>query len=386
MNRVATFSYVAALAVALFVLALLGPLERKAGMIGSDDFANIWVGARVYVTGHDPYDPATWRQTVSLMGTAPTEQPIYLYPPWAILLVLPVAALPIAVATPVWTAAGLGAAGAAVGILCRRLLPGRSLMHAAAAVTLLLSGPAVSTFLTGQWSFILVAALAGLVLALRSGHATVAGLLTIAMLAKPQLFLLAAPALAVRALWSSPIRPEGLRFVLVAAGSGAAIITLSWLLLPSWWPAWPTLIGPWQLVPDHATVEGLLFRELGPVGTVAALGLLAAMIAVASRFHPRGPAWIPVWLTLSVVAAPYANPYDLLILLVPGIVAAAAAGPGSPRAAIILGGTIAILLLGATLLHYFALLRYAALVPLAMYALVVAGLWDARRDRTSLGI
>lgn len=376
--RGGAIAYTAALAASILVLIAFGVADRRVDMTGHDDFANVWAGPRVLLTGRDPYDPRTWSDSARDVGTSPQPPMVYVYPPWVALALIPVAALPLSAATLVWIAGGTVAAAIAMRRLCAAALPEIPALHAAVAVTLALSGPAISSLLTGQWSFILVAALAAMALALRSRRPVAAGLASVVMLAKPQLFLLAGPALAVHALWPGPDRAVRIRSLYAAAGAGAALIAASWLLIPSWWPAWPNEIRGDKLVPDHVTLPGLLFRVVGEPGLVVGALMVLGAIAVAALFHPRSSAWVPVWLTLSVLAAPYANPYDLLILVVP-LVAGAGALDGSPRrAAVVLYSGAAILLLGATLLHDLGQLTYAPLIPTAMFALLVVALWPAR--------
>jgi hypothetical protein len=375
-----TLAYAAALAGCVAVLAIFGPLQRRVAMTGGDDLSKIWAGPRAMLLSFDPYDPATWYQTAVSLGTFPPDTAVYLYPPWVAVALLPLAVLPLPVATILWTAGGLAAAAASLRVLCATFLPDRPPMHAAAATTLLLSGPAISTLLTGQWTFVLVAALSAVLVLLSRGRATAAGIAALAMLAKPQLFAVALPALAVRALWPAPDRAHvaDRRALVIGAGVAAGLVGVSWLVLPSWWPAWPSYIGQAELQPEHVTLPGLLVRIMGDAGSAIGALAIAGALGVGLLFHPRGPAWLPIWLTASVVAAPYANPYDLLVLIVPLIAAVGALADRPRRAAFVFYAGTAILLFGATLLHDLGQLTYAPLVPVAMFVLLAATLWYRR--------
>lgn len=375
-------AYWSGLGASLLLLALFGPLERKLAMVGRDDFSKIWAGPRALVTGHDPYDPSTWHETALALGTFPPDTTVYLYPPWVALILAPLALPPLAVASMLWTIGGLAAAVIALRALMREFLPDRPLIHATAAVTLVLSGPAISALLTGQWSFVLVAALSGIVLFLRSERPVFAGLSSLAMLMKPQLFLYAAPALGLAALWPGRTTLEALdrRFVTVAAGTALLVVAASWLVLPSWWPTWLVRVGDSQLVPESVTIPGLLFRTFGPVGLLIAPAVLLLGVAIALQFHPRSEAWLPVWLALSIAATPYSNAYDLLLLIVPLVVAAGVLSIRSRRKGdLLFFSGAAVLLIFASLLHDLGLLRYAPLVPASVLALIVASLWGQRR-------
>jgi hypothetical protein len=381
-------SYVAALAACLLVVVVFGPAERRIQMTGRDDFSKIWAGPRALLLGSDPYDAATWQQTAVALGTFPPDTPVYLYPPWVAVALAPLAALPLPVATLIWTVGGLVAAAVALRVLCATVLPERPAMHAAAATTLVLSGPAISTLLTGQWSFVLVAALSILAVALERGRPMVAAAASLALLAKPQLFAFALPALAVRALWPAPppIRRAEARALAAAVTAVVAWIAASWILLPSWWPAWPAHIAEAELQPEHVTLPGLLVRLLGDAGSALGAAAVAAALGLGLLFHPRGRAWVPVWLTLSIVAAPYANAYDLLVLVVPLVLAVGALRDRPLRAAFVGYTGFAILLVGATLLHDLGALTYAPLVPASVFALIAIALWPYRRVATARGI
>jgi hypothetical protein len=253
-------------------------------------------------------------------------------------------------------------------------------MHAAAATTLVLSGPAISTLLTGQWTFALVAALSGVFVFLARGRPTAAAICALAMLAKPQLFAVALPAFAVRALWPAPDgahRAER-RALALGAAIAAGLVGVSWLVLPSWWPAWPNTIGQAELRPEHVTLPGLLVRILGDAGSAIGAVAVTAALGVGLLFHPRGAAWLPMWSTVSVVVAPYANPYDLLVLIVPLVAAVGALADRPRRAAFTFYAGTIVLLVGATLLHDLGQLTYAPLVPAAMFVLLAAALWHRR--------
>ena len=348
-------------------------------MIGLDDFSKIWAGPRALLVGADPYDPATWSATAVGLGTFLPDTPVYLYPPWVALLLVPLAAMPQAVAAVLWSAGGIAAAGVALRALLRSALPGRPYAHATVAVTLLLSGPGISALLSGQWSFLLIAAVTAIVLLLRAERPISAGVASLAMLTKPQLFLYAAPALALHALWpdrSGRALPWGRRYVLTAVAGGGALVAASQLLMPGSGPTWLIQVGEDRLLPESVTIPGLLFRTLGEAGLVLAPVVLVLFVLLALRSHPRGEAWLPVWLSLTIAATPYSNPYDLLLLIVPLVLAAEALARASPRRATLLfyAGS-AILLVAATALHAFALLAFAPLVPTAMFLLILAALW-----------
>ncbi len=381
-----------ATALSLAVFALLGPLERRIGMIGEDDLSRIWAGPRAFLEGADPYDPAGWYSTAVALGTQPPDTAVYIYPPWVTLVLLPIAALPLAAASAVWIVAALAAAIVALRAALRALLPGRALEHAVLAATLILSWSAVVSLVIGQWAHFLVAALLATVLALRRGRQVTAGVAAVAFIVKPQLFLFTAPALAVQALWPpAGRRPSraGLRFVGVAVAITVVLMAFAWVFMPSWWPAWLDGVAARQIQATRNTVAGLLGTLVGPIGTAAAPLVILALAVLALRFHPRSPGWLPVWISLSLVAVPYASSYDHTLLIVPIVLAAGALHSGAPRASrnVVLAGA-AVMLALAPLMYGVAVLRHSeslsVVVPLAVFAIVTRALWRLRSPDLTL--
>ena len=141
-----------------------------------------------------------------------------------------------------------------------------------------------------------------------------------------------------------------------------------------------------QLGPDSDTVAGLLFALFGPQGPSATPIVLVLLALPALRFHPRAESWVAVWLALSLVAAPYTNSYDQIILVVPIVIASGVALRYSVRRAwIVLGTGAAALILGTPVLYEVAVRRHSetfgVIVPLLMYGLILVSLWDRSAAR-----
>jgi hypothetical protein len=358
------------------LLILFGDL--RAAMLGIDDFATIWTGPRALLLGLDPYDAATWRETAVRIGTAHIpDNAVYVYPPWVTIALVPFALLSSSAASVVWTVIGMAAAIAAVRALLRAYLPDIDWAHGVVGLLLIISAPAAVTYLTGQWTFFFVAALAGIVLSLRVKRPVAAGVLALIMLVKPPLFVFTAVGLAVRALWPrSPDPRTGRTFVLVAAGAGVATIAVSWLIIPSWWPAWLEHVAAVQVTIEPVTIQTLFIQLFGPNGGWLAPPVLLAMVFAALQFDPRSDGWLPVWLALSSAGTVYSNTYDLLLLLVPIVLAAGALRPGR-RAFVILAGAV-LLLVVMWYLHTIYVRGYAAGVALLAFAIISAALWPQR--------
>lgn len=356
--------------------------DLRFAMLGIDDFATIWTGPRAFLLGLDPYDPATWRETAVRIGTAqnPSFSAVYLYPPWVTIALAPFALLSSRVAVVVWTVIGMAAAVVAVRTLLRAYLPDIDWAHGVVGLLLMFSAPAAVTFLTGQWTFLLVAALVAIVLCLRARRPVAAGLFALVMLVKPPLFVFTATALAVRALWPGAVDPRmGRRFVLVAMGAGILTIAVSWLILPSWWPAWLEHVVAVQVGIEPVTIKTLFFTLFGLGGGWLAPPVLLGMVFAALQFDPRSDGWLPVWFALSSAGAVYSNTYDLLLLIVPIVLAAGALASRRRAALVIVAGAV-LLFIVMWYLHTIYVRGYAAGVALLMFVIITAALWPQRRE------
>src|SRR5207249_2725609 len=159
-------------------------------------------------TGVDLYDASTWRANAVRVGTFAYDSDVYPYPPWVALALVPFALLTPPIAGLVWSVIGIVVAAIAVRALLRAYLPDLEWAHGVVGMLLVASGPSVATFLLGQWTFFLLAAVCGIVLLLRQNRPVSAGGVAAVMLAKPPLFVFTAAALGVRALWPGSARPD----------------------------------------------------------------------------------------------------------------------------------------------------------------------------------
>ena len=384
--RRADVAFFASAVAALVLLAMFGALARRLEMIGNDDLSRIWAGPRAVLTGADPYDPQRWAATTRALGTLEPDTPVYIYPPWVTLVLLPLAALPLNIASIVWLVVSITAGLGGLRLLLRAYLPGRPLAHALGAAMLLLSWVGALSLVIGQWGLLLVGAVSAATAWLER-HPGRAGAIAATFIAKPQLFICTAPALAVRALWpvAGRIPRTGLRFVAAALTVSAALVAAAWIIIPSWWPTWIVRIGGTQLKPDSDTVPGLLFALAGQSGPAFAPLVVVPLLAVGLAFHPRAAAWLPVWFTLSLLVTPYTNSYDQILLIVPIVIGSGLAARRSGRiGGLVLGVGAGVLMVSTPLLYELAVRRHSetfgALVPLAVFALIVVALWPERHS------
>lgn len=364
------------IALALLVLFAFGFAERRGEILRIADFSGFWAGARALLLGLDPYDARTWLATTEQLGTQRPDTAVYGYPAHVALALLPFALLPVELAAGVWAVVGMAIAALGVRALLRTALPDAPVAHTLAGLALFGSQPAITSFVIGQWTFLLVGSVAFAATAVLRGHA-IAGLLLTPLVAKPQLALAAPFAL----LLGLPGRRS--RTIAVMAAIAAALGIAGWLAAPGWLGAWYAAVPGRRVeaLPRNATTWGAAVDVFGGAGLfLAALVVVVGAIALL-RFAGRPTAALAASLAYGHVLAPYSWAYDQLLLLVPSIVAAAALpsrlGAGS------VAGVSALLIFVSPLFYALAVSRgresLSGVVPVAVFAALVLVLWRDRR-------
>ncbi|MGH2451217.1 MAG: glycosyltransferase 87 family protein, partial [Candidatus Limnocylindria bacterium] len=378
--RAAELAYVGGLALGLVILVVFGFIALRDTVAARNDFTYAWAGARAFVDGGSPYETASWLATVRQYQTTPVGDAVFGYPPWVALGLAPLALLPVAMASGVWTYGGMLLAALGVRSLLRSVAPGAPVVHFCAGLALFASQPGTANVWTGQWSFLLVAALSVTVVAVRERRP--AGLLAApALLGKPQLVVLALPALvrAARALWGPRFAGLFVLPLLVAVAAG-------WLAFPGWLQAWSAgvplkissaTLGAAELTAERVatqpptTLANGLADLVGPAGPVIAAALVLGLVAAGLAFHPRSDAFLAVWLAISFATPLYSFSYDHLTLIVPLVIAAAvAARRSSRRGTLVAAAGFGFFLIVPSLLYGVADARrnesFSAFVPLGV--------------------
>lgn len=337
-----------------------------------NDYAGFVAGARALLAGQSPYDPSTWPTAYLHLGTQRPDTAVFGYPGWIALAFLPLAPLPIAIGSLVWNVGTFALALAATRRLARRtgapLMP--SLLVAAA------SWPAFLVFLQGQWAYLLYALAVATYLDLddrRDGRA--GAWWALAILAKPQLFVIASLVLALFCL-----RERRWRVLAVTAVIVLVAVIASAIVFPGWWTPWLGAVASHRLArstqqPTFAGLAGDVAGDRWPVAWGVIVGVLALAIAWAAR-RSRGDAGAIVFagvLTLSVGAALYSWSYDQYLAVAAAIVTLALATRAAGRAVAL--ATYALFGPLALALWLVAFARYhdtaSGLVPLLAIALLV---------------
>lgn len=370
----------AAAAVLLWTFGFVGVWQRD---IYTGDFSAIWAGPHVLVSGGDPYDPASWPRLVAALPVQRARTVVYLYPAWVALLLAPLGALDLPTADLVWTAIGVAAASAGL-LLLLEASPGRHpLIHATLGFALLGSEPGIVAFYSGQTDLLVTGVLAGMAAAWRTERSVAAGIAAAIMLVKPQLFLLAIPAV----IGVAVVRRD--RRFLVAFGAVAlAAVALSTVVLPGWWGAWAANVARPNIgEPSGASLPNALRDLAGGGGFALAWALLLLTLGAALRFSPRSWAALPIWLAASISVAPFLFVYNHIVEIVPLALAAQLRAERRLVTGIVVAVVGALILtVVATLLHATAGTAHGKLTlngfsQFALTLWIFAALWDRRTAR-----
>lgn len=365
------------------VLIAAGFEQVRSDSVTRSDFAVIWTGSRVILEGGDPYLASSFGAAASRAGTTRASVPIDTYPPWVTIPLAPLGLLDLDPAAAIWTYGGLLLAAAGLYALLRSALPGVPVLHTLAGLTLVASQPAIATFVVGQWTFLLLGALCGVVVLFRADRPVLAAAATLPLLAKPQLFPFALWALSFVAAGR---RPRQTSFIVGLVAVWVTPVLASILVFPDRTRTWFDRVAVGVALADRTTPTighwpAAVFGD-GSVIVVAAVLLLA--LAGARPADPRTPTGLATWIGLSLLLATYIRSYDQLLFLVPIVLAAGGLLSVSRRRAIVLGvAGLGLLLVGSLILYgTVAAARQnedvSVLIALALYAGLVLA------DRTRL--
>ena len=383
--RVADLAYASGLALGLAVLVVFGFFQFRDTVVGRNDFTYTWAGGRTILDGGSPYEETAWLGTAARYSTTPPHETVFGYPPWIALAALPLALLPVPIASGLWTFGGMAAAALALRTLLRAFAADPPLPHFLTGLALFASQPGTANVWSGQWSFVLLAVLAMAVVAVRDrGRWPLLG--TFVLTVKPQLFALALPALARAALarW-------GPRYLAWAAAPIAVAAAIGTAAFPGWLEAWRTKLFEQRFaVQPPTTLANGLGDLIGPLGVALAAVAVLLLVGAGLAFTPRGDAFLAVWLAISAATPIYSWTYDHLLLIVPLVVTTSLVGRRSRRAgAAFAGVAFASFLIVPVLLYAVADARhnesFSILVPLAVALGCIAVLWPQRSEAPPAG-
>lgn len=332
--------------------------------VHNDFTQNVWLPSRLVLDGANPYVASHTQVDVALgaysaqfdvFNSGPSY--LFIYPLWLALAMLPLGAMPLALATAIWRAANLLLLVWGVGSVLRSSSLSFRAMRPASIAALALTvflcfvyRESILTLYIGQFAIIefgLLAALWGWLV--KSNGLTIrqclagdalAGLALAVLATKPQAVGL--PVLLI-GVWALSRR----RFAIPVS---AAISLASLLLLPTLF--YPNSLNDWLSVVSSgqassqaqvsASVWGLSYQWLGAQSPWMLISIALTLLGVAALL-PRWwrdlkdrtspvPLSLPLTLCMNSVISPYMLGYEHVLLLFPALVLLAAAGlPNEPQ-------------------------------------------------------
>ena len=299
---------------------VIGPRFNALGA----DWVIFQAAARAFFTGElaHIYDQAWITQSTNSQFAAwlsqPLPFPLFPYPPVFLLLVLPLAKLPVALSLLLSQLAQF----AALALALRKFAPGKSYLFFLIGALL---APAASNNVLAGSNAVLVTALILGGISLLKNRPLVAGALLGLVIFKPQFFPLLPLAL---------LAEKQVRALIGMAASIAALVLISAALFgPGLWLDWINVyLHPQQLAGVNATDWGHSWDEsvstcvalLGAPRWLAnaaqGLAALAGIAAVWRAFRLGHPARLAILLCATLLASPHVSNYDLLMLAVAGLI------------------------------------------------------------------
>ncbi len=367
-------------AVLLYLNAAGGVLDRQERVRGRD-FLAFYVHGRILAQGDGPllYDPEHFRQVQEALATVSETRPRYypVYPPATALLYAPLGALPYETALLLWWLTQAGCAALTAAWLLRVVRPPDAWRNAL-LIALGAWAPVFSTFLNGQFSWVLLlTVLAGFALH-RRRQCFWAGCVFSLLLLKPQLAAVPALWLLLRRDWKA-LAGFAVGFLVqaaaVAALAGGDVLAAYVRNLDTCLEM--TRVD--QVTADHQhALAGILRNLLGPawadaskllhapvaLAAVVLLGRITAngrRAAAAGRVEDAALEYAAVLLA-TLLATPHLLTYDLVLLLPVLAWLWAPFGGGRPAGRVVLG---AALYLAGAATPLYQLLGFS-LVPAAL--------------------
>jgi hypothetical protein len=382
-ERRADLAYFAAILLGLLFIFFLGPLDRRLELVHINDFSGVWAAPRMFLSGVSPWDLARYNDTAVSLGTQTPEALAWSYMPWVMVFVLPLALLPLEAAAWIWMLLSMAAATLALRALLRAFLPGAAVAHFMLGLALFLGQPGFHAVILGQWSLVLMSAVAAVMLLLRAGHPRLAALPSLLFMAKPQIFVFTTLGLAYGALRDPLVR----RYVAFTALVAIIVVAISWLLVGDWLTPWLADV-PGRRTVRSAVLPSALNELIGPIGRWLAYALILAGAFLASRFRPGSAASLAAWISLSSAGAIYSWSYDQVLLFVPIVVAAGVLARTSPlRGTVFAVAWSLVILVVSPIFYAFGVSRrdetFSCLIPIAAFVSIVALLWRHRHEPTA---
>lgn len=296
----------------------------------AEDFRLHVIAARIGLTHGWSHIYDLPLQKAASVGLGPIDSMhVYVSPPPAAWMVVPLAWLPISTGFLIWTLISLAAFIAAAWLVC----PGPRLVRAMLLLVSLGLWPVHYQFWLGQWTAATMAGLAVSWWLLERRRWTLAGVaLALAFCLKPQSCLLVPLALLVSGRW----RP-----VAVFAVTGAFIAAVSAASLgPAGIAAWLNDIGMVQVDPLNAPLTYTFIFGRGSLATAVEVALGLAAVGLAWYRRERLDLVFALGIAGTIASATYLHEYDLAIPVLAAWIVLRA-GPSLPQRLWLLAGIAA---------------------------------------------
>lgn len=300
--------------------AIVLPLLLLSAMIAlapyTSDFMCFWTGSRFVLEGRDPYDAIAWTEAMSgeyvdafgqVRGTFCPGR--YGYPLTTAIVLLPLGALPIEIAAPIWQA--LLVVGAVAGtVLVWRALDGPSSWLPYLLLLVLASQPLWNTVRNAQFGGLLLGTV-GLVVYLIARHRfAAAGAAAVLLLLKPHI---TGPVLF--GTWSRRTWRPAITSIVVAS----LLFAVSLVAQPGWPLGWSVELSSNRIEATSSAASGWTLASWLPGGRIAALAIIGvlslAALALARRTSVTATEAVAVLACLTLVITPYSGSHDQVVLV-----------------------------------------------------------------------
>ena len=304
----------------LIALVRLLPNLTAPHVIPADDFVRFWAGAKLLLSGSNPYDPANINRFEIEAGSQDTEPEvtsIVLNPPWALSILLPFGLSSYPLSRLIWLFLSIG-----LIVFCTaqlwRFYQGQTQQKWLAWVAVFIFAPTISVLEKGQITPLLLLSLVGFLYFTKYKHNDLAAGAFLALASiKPQVIYIFWIALLFWVIMNS-------RW-LILVGAGAAIIFLTAvtmifdpLVIQQYLYAMQTYQTSEWATPTFGSY--LRFFWLGTASIW--LQFLPGIIGISwflYYWYKHAPSWdwvatLPLLLLVSILTSPYAWTYDYVIL------------------------------------------------------------------------
>ena len=321
-------------------LLLNGPIVY--GAVGTGDFIEYWAAYQLFVSGGNPYDPASLLEVERSLGFARDSALMMWNPPWLLVLLAPVLSLDFPAAARVWLLLSpiflLASASLIIRVLARNRTVTRRTFYAVCGASLIFF-PVLNSVFLGQMGLFLCFGTALFYWSVVGDRDLGVAMALLVLSIKPHLFLL----LGVALLWwmvSSKRAWIAVYFGALLAALASAVALVNPAVLPAWLVAVSgsaastdvVATGQWAGSTLVGAVKGLLawFGRPDENWVMLFLPLVGAAALVTFLWGRRGASmrWessFPWFLCLSVWVAPFGWLFDFSVLLVAQLIVVGAA-------------------------------------------------------------